>query len=215
MVKKVFWAVMAAVVGSILIMFIIAVVFTAGDHSGDSVGGSSTAAVGSLPTTAPPYDPVATLRNAEQAYRAKDYAGAVVFLSQLHTNDLNQPRTHALWNSASAHLDHQKNVQEVSDRAEYASNYESALLGAGMDATVRAQGAGNKTLYVSYPLMSRPLVYQIMNPGAVTNSDLAEGHVWQSLMDDGTDLPSLWRSKGFDRVILTDGYETEWRYKLN
>jgi hypothetical protein len=219
MVKKLL-AFPTIAVGASLI--VVASVHLANAHSRESPNRSTTAisfASSSKPCcdsrTLPPYNAAAIVKDAEQAYRSKDYAGAVVFLSELHADDLNRPKTHVLWNSASAQLEHQKSVQEAADRAEYASNYESALLGAGMDATVRAQGAGNKTLYVSYPLMSRPLVYQIMNPGAEANSDLAEGHVWESLMDDRTDLPSLWRSKGFDRVILTDGYETEWRYKLN
>lgn len=169
----------------------------------------------SQPTDTAPYDAAAIIRNAEKAYQAEDYAGAVVLLSELRADDLNRPKTQALWKSANARLDRKRSVQDASDRAEYASNYESALLGAGMDVTVRAQGAGNKTLYLSYSLMSRPLVYQIMTPNAQADSDLAEGHVWRSIMDDRTDLPSLWRSKGFERVIFTDGFETEWKYSLD
>jgi hypothetical protein len=217
--KALLLALIPCVVGApfiIATLIIIASIHTSKVHARQSSGEPSTTTSCSSPSrpcsqpaTTPPYDAAAIVTDAEQAYRANDYAGAVVLLSQLHTSDLNQPKTHALWNSASGRLDHQKSVQEASDRAEYASDYESALLGAGIDATVRSQGIGNKTLYVSTPLMSRPLVYQIMNPDAQANSDLAQGHVWQSIMDDRTDLPSLWKSKGFERLIFTDGYETE------
>ena len=175
----------------------------------------TTSSVTNATSSEPKYDPAAIVAQAEQASRSKDYINAELLLSQLEPADLNQPKTHALFDRVSRMAEAQETANEAAERTEFAHQYESARLGAGMDATIRAQGEGKKTLLVSTPLMSRPLVYQIMNPNAQANSDLAQGHFWRALTDDRTDLTAVWKSVGFERVTFTDGFDQTWSYKLN
>lgn len=158
--------------------------------------------------TVPEYDSNAILKSAERAYKDKNYSSTLVILAELHSADLSKPKAHALWASA-------KEKQGLEERSSFAQDYENNLLGQGLDATVRAQGVGRKTLYISMPLMSRPLVYQIMHPDAQAKADLAQGHIWKSITDDRTDLLAVWKDKGFTRAIFSDGYDQTWTVNLD
>lgn len=81
---------------------------------------------------------------------------------------------------------------EAANRKTGAENVERGLLSKGYDATVTVSGPGNRTIKITYVLMSRPLVYQLVEGGF---------------------LDQL-RSQGFTKAIFADGYGTWWSYNL-
>jgi hypothetical protein len=78
-----------------------------------------------------------------------------------------------------------------------ASVMEEVFMKGGLNINVSAIGPGNKTLKIVYALMSQPLVYQFQN----TN-----------------DLPAAASSRGFTKIIYTNGFESSlgqtWTIKL-
>lgn len=88
----------------------------------------------------------------------------------------------------------QKRLEEIADaarRKSFARHAEEGLLSKGYDASVWVGGPENRTLRVTYVLMSRPLVYQLTNEHGFL--ELAE-------------------AQGFRKVIFADGYNWRWWY---
>lgn len=74
-------------------------------------------------------------------------------------------------------------------RKEFADRYERSLLNEGMDVHVSVSGKNDTTLRMKWVLMSRPLVYKIIN--------------------DENNMSNLKRM-GFERIVFTDGYDSTW-----
>jgi hypothetical protein len=88
--------------------------------------------------------------------------------------------------AAQAALDRKREkAAEVTTRSEYAKQYERNLLEAGMDVYVSTSGPQHTTLRIQYVLLSRPVVYQIINDRALMRN---------------------WRELGFKKALFTDGY---------
>lgn len=81
----------------------------------------------------------------------------------------------------------------VTGRKNYVERFEREMLKAGFDYTVTTEGRRSETLRIKYPLMNRPRVYQIMNESKLAST--------------ATDL-------GFEKIVLTDGFNTTWTYDL-
>ena len=84
-------------------------------------------------------------------------------------------------------------AQSASERKEFATKFEQNLLLQGLDVAARAVGKDCSTFSLSYFLMGRPLVYQLINIP--------------------TFMESL-KAQGFKRVHFTDGYDSSWNYKI-
>lgn len=78
-------------------------------------------------------------------------------------------------------------------RIDYADTAETNFLKAGMDVTVSVTGDQKQTLTLSWVLMNRPQVYNLINERS---------------------FYSTIESLGFKVVVLTDGYDSTWRYKI-
>lgn len=79
-------------------------------------------------------------------------------------------------------------------RKEFADKYEISLLDQGMDTKVSVSGKNNTILKIKWVLMSRPLVYKLIN-----NSET---------------MANL-KKMGFEKLILTDGYDSAWSIDLS
>jgi hypothetical protein len=90
--------------------------------------------------------------------------------------------------------EHMQIVAEIAARKIGAANVERGLLSQGYDATVTVSGPENRTIRITYALMSRPLVYQLTAEGKFLNQLSAQG---------------------FRKVILSDGYNYTWQYVYN
>ncbi len=84
-------------------------------------------------------------------------------------------------------------AQSRANRIDYAETYERLMLKAGMDATVRTEGKNADTLVITYILVDRPLVYNMLNDSETTDE---------------------WKLLGFKRVRFSDGYESSWSQSL-
>lgn len=82
--------------------------------------------------------------------------------------------------------------QEAEKRKVGAENVERGMLSKGYDMTVTVSGRGNRTIKITYVLMNRPLVYQMVEAGMLNQL----------------------REQGFHKVIFADGYGTWWSYDL-
>lgn len=78
-------------------------------------------------------------------------------------------------------------------RIAYAQQVERNMLESGMDFTVETQGDRHSTLYMKFVLMGRPMVYKFVN--------------------DHDFLATL-LGLGFKKVIMSDGYDSVWRYRV-
>jgi hypothetical protein len=87
-----------------------------------------------------------------------------------------------------------RTADNASGRAQYAATMERLLLQQWMDVTVRVSGNKNTTLTIEYALMSRPLVFNLINDAGTTE---AIGR------------------QGFKVVVLTDGYDSSWRFAFS
>lgn len=83
-------------------------------------------------------------------------------------------------------------VAETAARKQGADSVERGLLSQGYDATVTVSGPENRTIKITYILMNRPTVYQLVEAGF---------------------LDQL-RDQGFRKVIFSDGYDSTWWYNL-
>lgn len=84
-------------------------------------------------------------------------------------------------------------ADDAAGRATHARSMEELMLRNWYDTTVRVSGPKNTTLTITYVLISRPLVYNLIN-----------GENF---------LPNL-RERGFKQLILTDGYGKTWKFDL-
>lgn len=84
-------------------------------------------------------------------------------------------------------------ANDSSGRSAYASRTEEDFLKKGMDVTVRVGGKKNTTLTISYVLMGRPTVYNLIND---------------------PDYIDRLKKLGFKVVVFTDGYDHTWRINL-
>lgn len=115
-------------------------------------------------------------------------------ISRLSDPDAKRPEARRLLAQSSERIRQDDLAKRRTERLAYAKDYERALLSAGQDATVRARGSNADTLVISFVLINRPFVYNTQND---------------------SDLNSLWSGLGFTKVVLTDGYDTSWSYKLD
>jgi RNA polymerase subunit RPABC4/transcription elongation factor Spt4 len=81
----------------------------------------------------------------------------------------------------------------IQKRAKFAKEYERQLLDKGMDVYVSTQGKDKSVLRVKWVLVSRPLVYKMINDGSVMGN---------------------LRNLGFKKLIMTDGYDSSWTVKV-
>ena len=77
----------------------------------------------------------------------------------------------------------------VQQRKDFVKKYELSLLDKGMDTTITAQGKDNTVFKMKYILMSRPLVYQLINNDS---------------------FMSNLKNHGFKKAVFTDGYDNTW-----
>jgi hypothetical protein len=80
-------------------------------------------------------------------------------------------------------------------RIAFAKTLEGNLLEDGMDATVTVYGPHHSTLQMKYILINKPTAYQITH--------------------DHQDWLNRMGSMGFNKFVITDGYESTWSWKLN
>jgi hypothetical protein len=85
------------------------------------------------------------------------------------------------------------NELTASLRRELVEKQEHIALKNGIDAHITARGIGNKIYKFEYILLSRPLVYQMVNEN---------------------NLVTKLRSHGFTKAILTDGNDRTWTFDL-
>jgi hypothetical protein len=144
------------------------------------------------PAQTQPYEPEKIVARAKHYFGDKNYSSVLQALGDLKGDDLRRPGVQNLFNRATDALEKQTVAEFRSARISYASEYERALLKAGEDATVRAQGKNADTLSITYVFINRPFVYQMMND---------------------RELNSRWMSLGFKSIRLSDGYDKSWSYK--
>jgi len=82
---------------------------------------------------------------------------------------------------------------DAEKRKEYAEYMERESLSDGRDVRVQVMGPGNKTLKMTYVGFGRPEAYQMAND---------------------PDLRQKWSTLGFEKVILSDGYESSWSFRV-
>lgn len=83
---------------------------------------------------------------------------------------------------------------DASGRKAYANELEHRYLKRGMDVHVSVEGDRNTTLKLRWVLISRPTVYNFIND---------------------RDLMSNLKSRGFRQLVMTDGYNSTWRQKID
>jgi len=81
----------------------------------------------------------------------------------------------------------------IVQRQNFADAYERQLLDQGMDVYVSALGKTKQTLKVKWVLVSRPLVYKMIN---------------------NPEFISKLREMGFKKLVMTDGYNDTWNIDL-
>lgn len=84
-------------------------------------------------------------------------------------------------------------VNRIEDRKKFAKSYEKELLKKGADVYVTTLGKDSTTLHISHILMNRPRVYNFSN--------------------NPSSMATL-KSLGFKKVIMTDGYDKTWSFKV-
>jgi zinc ribbon protein len=94
--------------------------------------------------------------------------------------------------AAAATVKRAEAAAESAARKAGADNVERGLLSKGYDATVTVSGPQNSTIKITYVLMSRPTVYQLVEAGFLNQL----------------------RAQGFRKVIFSDGYGNTWWYTL-
>ena len=144
------------------------------------------------PALNPPYEPEKIVGQAKHYFADKDYSSALQAIRELKGDDLHRPGVQNLFNRASDALLKETLAEFRSARISYADDYERELLQAGEDVTVRTQGKNADTLSITYTLINRPFVYQLMND---------------------RELNSRWILLGFKTIRLSDGYDKSWSYK--
>jgi len=82
---------------------------------------------------------------------------------------------------------------DAESRKEYADYMEREFLSDGKDVRVRVMGPGNKILKMTYIGFGRPEAYQMAND---------------------FELLQKWSTLGFEKVILSDGFESSWSFPV-
>jgi hypothetical protein len=88
----------------------------------------------------------------------------------------------------------QELLNNTQPRINYANLAETSYLKQGMDVTMRVSGAHKTTLTMTYVLIGRPTVYQMVNNASIM---------------------STMKELGFTTLVLTDGYDKTWTYNLD
>lgn len=81
----------------------------------------------------------------------------------------------------------------IQQRKEFAKQYELSLLDQGMDTRISTLGKDHSTLKIEWVLMSRPLVYKMINDSSVMSN-----------------LKKL----GFKKIVFSDGYNHTWTSEM-
>jgi hypothetical protein len=138
---------------------------------------------------AAPYDPQKIVEKAKREFAEKEYYMTVDTLTKLKSSDLKERQASSLYSRAEAFVAKEDAEDAKNKRLDYAHNYEELCLKAGMDATVRVEGKSGETLVITYVLVNRPFVYNMMND---------------------SETMTTWRNHGFKKVQFSDGYESSW-----
>jgi hypothetical protein len=85
-------------------------------------------------------------------------------------------------------------ANDSQSRVDYAAAAEIRYLKDSMDVTVRASGAKKTTLTLTYVLMGRPTVFNMVNDA---------------------NFVSIINGLGFKTVIFSDGFNSSWRYGIS
>jgi hypothetical protein len=181
----------ALLIGAGVVAIFLAYIFVPPvSHKGTN-DNSPTQARANDPALNPPYEPEKIVAQAKHFFADKDYNSALQAIGKLKGDDRHRPGVETLFNKASEALLKEALAESRSARKSYADTYERGLLLAGEDVTVRTQGKNADTLSITYVLIGRPFVYQLMND---------------------RELNSKWISLGFKTVRLSDGYDKSWSY---
>jgi hypothetical protein len=178
------------IVTGFVVIFLVGIFVPTVSHKGTN-DNSPTQARANDPALTPPYEPEKIVAQAKHYFADKDYGSALQAIRELKGDDLHRPGVETLFNKASDALLKEALAESRSARKSYADVYERDLLQAGQDVTVRTQGKNADTLSITYVLINRPFVYQLMND---------------------RELNSKWISLGFKTVRLSDGYDKSWSY---
>jgi hypothetical protein len=84
-------------------------------------------------------------------------------------------------------------IPTPSSRARFAAQLDTSYLEDGMDVKVRVQGKENTTLLIEYPLVNRVTAYQFSKSGTL----------WSDL-----------KRFGFRKLIIGDGFESQWSWTI-
>jgi hypothetical protein len=85
-------------------------------------------------------------------------------------------------------------TNDVSGRKEYANELETSYLKQGMDVQVSVTGKNSTTLVILYALISRPMVFNMLN---------------------NIKIVATWKEAGFTAARLTDGFSRTWNCDLD
>lgn len=127
-----------------------------------------------------------------QPYDASAYGGAIDLLNRIPSAAKEHKESIPLKRKAIKARERETAAAESAARKQGAYNVERGLLSKGYDATVTVSGPENRTIRITYVLMNRPTVYQLVEGGF---------------------LDQL-RAQGFRKVIFSDGYGSTWWYNL-
>jgi hypothetical protein len=164
-----------------------------GGTSEDTNAKQGSSAVQDHAKVAVPYQPDELISEAKGHMVTREYQAALDEIGRLNAVDSKRPGVQSMFNRATHDVQLAALKEARSARVAYAQEYERALLEAGGDYTVRAQGPNADILSVTFVLINRPFVYKMEN-------------------DDG--LNATWISLGFKSVRLGDGFDSSWSYKL-
>jgi hypothetical protein len=179
------------IVTGIVLIVLVSIFVPTVSHKGTN-DNSPTQAHANDPALNPPYEPEKIVAQAKHYFADKDYTSALQAIRELKGDDLHRADVQNLFNRTTDALLKQTVAEFRSARISYASDYERDLLQAGEDVTVRTQGKNADTLTITYVLINRPFVYQLMND---------------------RELNSRWILLGFKTIRLSDGYDKSWSYK--
>lgn len=140
------------------------------------------------------------LRSFQIALRTGDFATANMHFNQMPKDSPEYKKASEIYaktteERAKAKKESDKIVAAtmIVQRQNFADAYERQLLDQGMDVYVSALGKSRQTLKVKWILVSRPLVYKMIND---------------------PNFVSKLREMGFKKLVMTDGYDDTWSIDL-